>query len=194
MLESERLKLVAFEKDDVRLFSEWETSPAVQKFFFANPFSLPQPERDAELFDWWMEEMAKSKCAIYKVVLKRDASKRRAKERAIGLCGWHETGDIPGRYELWLYIGEEKLLSRGLGTEIIKVLTRSLFECYAAHTVMLCYYAYNLRGRKCYLDKCGFACEGRRREAILWQGEFHDMEYASVTLEEYNALKAEGVY
>jgi RimJ/RimL family protein N-acetyltransferase len=177
MLETERLKLVAFEKDDTPLFSEWETSPAVQKFFFAN-----------------LEEMAKSKCAIYKVVLKLDASKRRAKERPIGLCGWHETGNIPGRYELWLYIGEENLLSRGLGTEIIKVLTRSLFENYAAHTVMLCFYSYNERGRKCYLEKCGFTPEGRRREAILWQGEFYDMEYASVTLEEFQALKAKGVY
>jgi RimJ/RimL family protein N-acetyltransferase len=194
MLETERLKLVAFEKDDTPLFSEWENSPAVQKFFFANPYALPQPEKDAELFDHWLEEMAKSKCAIYKVVLKLDASKRRAKERPIGLCGWHETGNIPGRYELWLYIGEENLLSRGLGTEIIKVLTRSLFENYAAHTVMLCFYSYNERGRKCYLEKCGFTPEGRRREAILWQGEFYDMEYASVTLEEFQALKAKGVY
>jgi len=194
MLESERLKLVALEKDDSALFAKWETAPAVQKYFFANPYSLPQPERDAELYDWRLEEMAKSKCAIYKAVLKRDPARRRSKERPVGLCGWHERGEIPGRYELWLYIGEEKLLGRGLGTEMVKVLTRSLFECYAAHTVMLCFYSYNQRGRKCYLEKCGFTHEGRRREAVLWQGRFYDMEYASVTLEEYRALKAKGVY
>lgn len=194
MLETERLKLVAFEKDDARMFSEWEATPDVKKYFFANAYFLPQPEKDAEMFDHWLEEMAKSKCGFYEVLLKRDASRRGSKERPIGMCGWHEAGSIPGRYELFLYIGEENLLSRGLGTEVVQALTRALFECYAAHSVMLCYYAYNLRGRKCYLDKCGFTYEGRRREAALWEGEFHDMEYASVTLEEYRALKAKGVY
>jgi len=74
------------------------------------------------------------------------------------------------------------------------VLTESLFESYAAHTVMLCWHAYNLRGRRCYIDKCGFKHEARWREATLWEGEYFDMEIASITLEEYKRLKEDGVY
>ena len=86
MLETKRLKLIAFEKLDARLFSGWETSPAVQKYFFANPYSLPQPEKDSELFDWWLEEMAKSKCGFYKVLLKRGAESRRLRASSWARC------------------------------------------------------------------------------------------------------------
>lgn len=194
MLETKRLKLVAFEKDDSGLVARWDESPEVRKYFFANAYALSEPEREKEMFDTWLEELEKGVACFYKVLQKKSTSGSRNKEKPIGMAGWHQTGDVPGRYELWLYIGEGKWLNKGLGTEIIKVLTKSLFESYAAHTVMLCWHAYNLRGKRCYIDKCGFKYEARRREAILWEGEFYDMEIASITREEYDRLKKDGVY
>ncbi len=194
ILETDRLKLVAMEKDDVEQMSRWDESPDVRKYFVANAYALSEPEREKEMFDTWLEETEKGVMCFYKVVLKKGVAAKRGKERPIGMAGWHQTGDIPGRYELWLYIAEGKWLNKGLGTEIVKELTRALFECYGAHTVMLCWHAYNLRGRRCYIDKCGFKYEARRREATSWEGEYFDMEIASITREEYKRLKKDGVY
>jgi len=194
MLKTKRLKLVAFEKDDIEQLSQWDESVDVRKYFFANAYTLAEPERGEEMYDTWLEELEKGVSCFYKVLLENGTGRSRRKEKPIGLAGWHQTGDVPGRYELWLFIGEEKFLSKGLGTEIIKVLTESLFESYAAHTVILIWHAYNLRGRRVYIDKCGFKYEARRREATSWEGEYFDMEIASITREEYMRLKKDGVY
>ncbi|OPX21190.1 MAG: hypothetical protein B1H03_07550 [Planctomycetales bacterium 4484_113] len=188
MLESKRLKFVAYEKEDLALDEKWMTSADVKKFFFANPYFLPEPERDEKMWDHWMEE-ARGKWCIYKAVVKKTG-------QPIGMCGFSiedEASTIPGRYELWLYIGETAELEKGYGTEIIQTLTRALFDFYAAHTVMLCYHAYNIRGKRCY-EKCGFKYEARLREHTFWEGSWHDMEVRSITRPEYERLKRKGVY
>jgi RimJ/RimL family protein N-acetyltransferase len=194
MLETKRLKLVALEKDDSELVARWDESPDVRKYFVANAYLLAEPEREKEMFDTWLEEIEKGGMCLYKLVLRKGTSGERKKEKPIGLAGWHQTGDVPGRYELWLYIADDGWLNRGLGTEIVKALTKTLFECYAAHTVMLCWHAFNERGKRCYLDKCGFKYEARRREITLWEGKFYDMNTAGITLEEYKRLKKDGLY
>jgi len=55
MLETKRLKLVAFEKDDSGLVARWDESPDVRKYFFANAYALSEPEREKEMFDQFWE-------------------------------------------------------------------------------------------------------------------------------------------
>ena len=188
MLESERLKFVPYEKEDIALDEQWMTSPDVKKFFFANPYFLPEPERDEKMWDHWMEE-ARGKWTAYKVVVKKTG-------KPIGICGYSvedDVGLIPGRYELFLYIGETDELEKGYGTEITRTLVKALFEWYAAHTVMLCYHAYNVRGKRCY-ESCGFKYDARVREHIFWEGDWCDLELRSITRPEYERLKRKGVY
>lgn len=194
MLESAKLKYVAMEKDDMELFAKWERTPDVLKYFFCNPYMLPEVERDTEAYDEHASELTGDKIAIYKVLLKAGVESADCPEKPIGLCGWEREGDIPGKYEIFLYIGESDLLSKGLGTEMVKTLVALLFESLAAHTVMLCYYAFNERGKRVYLDKCGFKYDGKRRNMVHFEGVSYDMEYASITRDEYAALKQGGIY
>jgi RimJ/RimL family protein N-acetyltransferase len=66
------------------------------------------------------------------------------------------------------------LYGRGLGTEITRLVLGYAFDTVGLHRVELQVYAFNPRAQRAY-EKCGFRVEGRRREALLWDGERVDV-------------------
>ncbi|MFI9077270.1 GNAT family N-acetyltransferase [Streptomyces sioyaensis] len=63
---------------------------------------------------------------------------------------------------------------RGIGSEAIRLLLDYAFERVGLHRVRLEVFDYNPRARRAY-EKCGFEVEGRLREALHWDGEWHDV-------------------
>ncbi|MYT30150.1 MULTISPECIES: GNAT family protein [unclassified Streptomyces] len=63
---------------------------------------------------------------------------------------------------------------RGLGPEAIRLLLGHAFDRVGLHRVQLEVYSYNERARRAY-EACGFALEGRMREALYWDGAWHDV-------------------
>ncbi|MEU5302436.1 GNAT family protein [Streptomyces noursei] len=63
---------------------------------------------------------------------------------------------------------------RGLGPEAIRLLLDHAFDRVRLHRVQLEVYSYNERARRAY-ERCGFALEGRLREALYWDGAWHDV-------------------
>ncbi|WP_407549158.1 GNAT family protein [Streptomyces sp. Pv4-95] len=63
---------------------------------------------------------------------------------------------------------------RGIGTEAIRLLLDYAFDRVRLHRVQLEVFAHNDRARRAY-EKCGFEVEGRMREALAWDGEWHDV-------------------
>ncbi|MFE6689273.1 GNAT family N-acetyltransferase [Streptomyces sp. NPDC057743] len=63
---------------------------------------------------------------------------------------------------------------RGLGPEAIRLLLGHAFDRVGLHRVELEVFAFNERARRGY-EKCGFAVEGRLREALRWDGAWHDV-------------------
>ncbi|GES28714.1 GNAT family protein [Streptomyces angustmyceticus] len=63
---------------------------------------------------------------------------------------------------------------RGIGTEAIRLLLDYAFDRVGLHRVQLEVYDYNPRARRAY-EKCGFEVEGRMREALFWDGAWHDV-------------------
>ncbi|MER8185469.1 GNAT family protein [Kitasatospora sp. NPDC094015] len=63
---------------------------------------------------------------------------------------------------------------RGLGTEATVLLLRYAFEEVRLHRVELEVFAHNPRAVRAY-EKAGFVHEGRSRQALLWDGERHDV-------------------
>ncbi|WP_248868690.1 GNAT family N-acetyltransferase [Streptomyces halobius] len=63
---------------------------------------------------------------------------------------------------------------RGIGSEAIRLLLDYAFERVRLHRVQLEVFAFNDRARRAY-EKCGFEVEGRKREALVWGGEWHDV-------------------
>ncbi|MFD8330441.1 GNAT family N-acetyltransferase [Streptomyces lydicus] len=63
---------------------------------------------------------------------------------------------------------------RGIGSEAIRLLLDHAFDRVGLHRVQLEVFPFNPRARRAY-EKCGFEVEGRLREALFWDGEWHDV-------------------
>jgi len=62
----------------------------------------------------------------------------------------------------------------GYGTEATGLLLDYAFGAVGLHRVSLEVFDYNLRARRAY-EKAGFVREGLQREALWWDGEWHDV-------------------
>jgi RimJ/RimL family protein N-acetyltransferase len=93
------------------------------------------------------------------VVFLLDAANEAASFR-IGLAGRHVYG-------------------RGYGTEITRLVVEHMLDAVGLHRLELEVYDHNPRAQRVY-EKCGFRVEGRRREALLWDGARHDAIVMSV--------------
>lgn len=62
---------------------------------------------------------------------------------------------------------------RGYGPEATRLILRYAFDEIGLHRVQLEVFWYNERALRSY-EKCGFVLEGRMREALRWDGHWHD--------------------
>jgi RimJ/RimL family protein N-acetyltransferase len=62
---------------------------------------------------------------------------------------------------------------RGYGTQATRLVLGYAFETVGLHRVSLEVYSFNPRAQHVY-EKCGFRVEGRQREALRWDGKWHD--------------------
>jgi RimJ/RimL family protein N-acetyltransferase len=68
---------------------------------------------------------------------------------------------------------------KGYGTEAIRLVLRYAFDVIGLHRVELEVYDFNARAIASY-RKCGFVEEGRLRDALRWDGQWHDALLMSV--------------
>jgi RimJ/RimL family protein N-acetyltransferase len=62
---------------------------------------------------------------------------------------------------------------RGLGTDAVMLITDYVFDHLPINRIALEVYAFNVRAIATY-EKVGFVREGLFRQALLWDGEYHD--------------------
>ncbi|KNC20127.1 GCN5 family acetyltransferase [Arthrobacter sp. RIT-PI-e] len=66
------------------------------------------------------------------------------------------------------------LFGRGYGTEALRAVIVHAFDDVGVHRISLEVFAFNPRAQRVY-EKCGFTVEGRQREALFWDGTWHDV-------------------
>jgi RimJ/RimL family protein N-acetyltransferase len=76
------------------------------------------------------------------------------------------------------------VLGRGLGTQATEAVVTYGFETVGLHRIELGVYDFNARARRCY-EKVGFTCEGLRREALCWEGQWYDEILMSILASEH---------
>ena len=74
-------------------------------------------------------------------------------------------------YRVWL--AGPAVFGRGYGSEATRLVVDYALDAVGLHRLTLEVFDHNPRARRVY-EKCGFVVEGRRREALLWQGSWHD--------------------
>lgn len=67
----------------------------------------------------------------------------------------------------------EALFGRGYGTEATRMVLDFAFDRLGVHRVALEVFDFNLRAQRVY-EKCGFVREGVLRDALFWDGQWHD--------------------
>ena len=92
----------------------------------------------------------------------------------IGVTGFVSVDNLNRTGEAGIFIGDKGSWGRGLGTEALNLLLYYGFQYLNLHSITLKVYSFNERARKSY-RKCGFQEAGRLREAILREGEWHDV-------------------
>lgn len=75
------------------------------------------------------------------------------------------TNEEPGTFCLDLFIVEESLLNKGLGTEIIKQFTQKLISEFKAKKILIDPAASNKRAIRCY-EKCGYQIIRERNDGV----------------------------
>ena len=75
-------------------------------------------------------------------------------------------------------------LGRGFGTEATRLIVGYGFEKLDLHRISLEVYDFNPRAKRAY-EKAGFVEEGRRRDALLWDGEWIDAIVMSILATEW---------
>lgn len=94
-------------------------------------------------------------------------------DKLIGTVGLERIDHMNRTATLGIFIGDKEYLSKGYGTEAIRLLLDYGFNYMNLHSIKLNLMSFNERALKCY-KKCGFKETGRIRENRFINGKYYD--------------------
>ncbi|MDR7870478.1 MAG: GNAT family protein [Tissierellaceae bacterium] len=161
-LEGERIVLREYRKEDFAYMRKWVNDYEITKYL-SNVFLHPHSVADTENF---INSMIEGKMKGFIIAHK-------GTEEYIGQLDMIKI-DWPNRVgTLGIVIGTKENLSKGYGTEAIKLLQEFAFNKLNLNKLELDVRAFNERAINCY-EKCGFKKEGIIRENYYENGEYTD--------------------
>ncbi len=98
---------------------------------------------------------------------------REGEDEPIGVISLTNISEANASADLSVIMGDEKDRARGLGTEAIRILLDYAFDERGLARVGLSVFEFNEAAIHAY-EKLGFEREGRLRQALRRDGEFHD--------------------
>lgn len=115
----------------------------------------------------WVESISSTKDEYDFAIEALDSNKY------IGSCGFNNIDWKNRVAEIGIMIGDKNYLSKGYGTDALKILLNFIFEEMNIRRVKLNVYSFNERAIKCY-KKLGFITEGILRQEVFREGQYHD--------------------
>ncbi len=106
-------------------------------------------------------------------------------DELIGSIGLMNVDNISRTAELGIFIGDEDHLSRGYGSDAIKLLLNFGFNHANLNNIMLNALSFNKRALKAY-EKCGFKLFGTWPKACYGEGEYHDLVFMYILKDDFN--------
>ena len=165
-IEGERVYLSPINIDDAETYVKWLNDVKINQYLTcSNSYFSLVGEKE-------FLEKESSKEFMFAIV-KQD------NDELIGNVGLDGVDYKCGTASLGIFIGEQENLSKGYGSEAIKLLIDFAFNELRLHNIMLTVYDMNERAQKAY-KKCGFKEFGRRHEARFHDGKYHDIIYMEV--------------
>lgn len=172
MIEGEKVKLRAIEREDIPRFVRWLNDRELLGYLARYmPLSKAEEER------WFERQLEDESSRIFAIETREGVH--------IGNIGLHKIDWKNGHAELGIFIGEKEVWGQGYGTDAILALLDFAFNEMNLHRVHLHVLASNQRAIRCY-EKCGFVLEGTEREAVFRGGRYHDQLIMGILREEFN--------
>jgi RimJ/RimL family protein N-acetyltransferase len=133
----------------------------------------------------WFNDIKNKESDVYFsiVILDNDGS-----EKLIGNCAIRGINSKDRVGICGIVIGEKEFHGKGYGTEAMKLLVDYGFNTLNLNRIELSTFAFNTRAHESYL-KVGFIEEGRKRQAIFKNGEYHDEIIFSILRSEWDKHK-----
>lgn len=98
---------------------------------------------------------------------------RRADDQVLGEVVLNELDEHNESVSFRISLVGPAVFGQGYGTEATRLALDYAFDVAGLHRVHLEVYDINPRARRVY-EKCGFVLEGRQRDALRWDGRWHD--------------------
>ena len=162
LLESERIQLRPFVKEDVSTWFQWFNDHEVTQQM--NKGALPNTELAQEQF---LEALAKSKNDIQLAIVSKK------NEDLIGAIGIHKIDWIHRHGDISIVIGNKKYWGQGVATEAIGAMVRHAFTKLNLHKLTAGTWANNTGSRRAF-EKNGFSLEGTLKHQFFFQEGYVD--------------------
>ena len=179
MLKGENVLLRPIKRSDISCFLKWFNDPEMVQYL---DMYLPMTEMSEEKF---IEDLgttrAKSDIIFVVEAIEGESSK------PIGNCGLHSISPKDHNATSGIIIGEKDYWSKGYGVEAARLLINYGFQQLNLHRISSSAIAYNDRSIKLH-KKLGFREEGRLRQAMFKNGQYHDRVEFGILREEWKGL------
>ena len=106
-------------------------------------------------------------------------------DELIGSIGLMHIDNVHRTAELGIFIGDEDHLSRGYGSDAIKLLLDFGFNQLNLNNIMLKAISFNQRALRAY-EKCGFKTFGVWKESHYVDGKYYDLVHMNITKKEFS--------
>jgi RimJ/RimL family protein N-acetyltransferase len=180
MLQGKKVVLRAIERRDIETLRQWLNDPEVNQYLLVYaPLSEIVEEK-------WYEKTAQSNTQLVMAIESSDLKNPR---QLIGNCGLHDIRWKDRTATFGIFIGDKSFWSNGYGTEAASLLIQFGFEQLNFHRINSSVLGFNKRSLRMH-QKLGFQIEGRQRQKIFKNGEYHDEIILGLLREEWGKLKS----
>lgn len=176
MLKGKNVNLRALKRSDIDSLLRWFDDPEVIQYV---NFHLPMTEMAEEKY---IENVATSSSDVVFIIEALDDD-----NRPIGTMGLHGINPKDQNCFIGIGIGEKSHWGKGYGTEATQLIIEYGFHQLNLHRIWASVLAYNERSLR-MLKTLGFQEEGRQREAMYKNGEFHDIVIFGLLRDEWEKL------
>jgi RimJ/RimL family protein N-acetyltransferase len=176
MLVGEKVTLRGVRREDLPRLWEFNNDLAVELAGGGDP---PMPQSLERLQAEFDQEAAKGGRDGARFAIEADG-------KMIGHCGLFNVNSTALTCELGIGIGDKDYWGRGYGRESIRLLLDYAFRLRNFHKVWLRVQANNERAVRAY-RACGFVEEGRLRQHVFSDGQYHDNVFMGVLRAEWTS-------
>jgi RimJ/RimL family protein N-acetyltransferase len=179
MLKGKSVLLRPVKRADISYFLKWFNDPEVIQYL---TLYLPMTEMYEEKY---IEELGTTRAksdALFVIEAIKGAS-----TKPIGNCGLHEIDSKDHKAMFGIVIGEKDYWSKSYGTEATRLLINYGFQQLNLHRISSSAFAFNERSIKLH-KKVGFREEGRLRQLMFKNGQYHDLVQFGILREEWKGL------